>query len=88
MSNFHFKKKVSKSENPFFLRFFLRHFFSFFCMINDNTTFGEIDLETISFFPKKTHFFRFFRLFSETSKKFSGSFWPQKNEHHSFFRPF
>jgi hypothetical protein len=57
-------------------------------MMNDNATFDENVSETISFFPKKTHFFRFFRLFSENPKKFSGSFWPQKNEHHNFFRPF
>ena len=57
-------------------------------MVNGNATFGENGSETISFFPKKTHFFRFFRLFSENPKKFSGPFWPQKNEHHNFFRPF
>jgi hypothetical protein len=54
-------------------------------MIIGNTTFGENGPETISFFSKKTHFFRFFRLFSENPKKISGSFWTQKNEHHSFF---
>jgi hypothetical protein len=57
-------------------------------MMNRNATFDEIGPETISFFPKKTHFFRFFRLFSENPKKFSGSFWPPKNEHHNFFRHF
>jgi hypothetical protein len=54
-------------------------------MMNGNTTFDENGRETISFFSKKTHFLRFFRLFSENPKKFSGPFWPQKNEHHSFF---
>ena len=44
--------------------------------------------ETISFFSKKTHFFRFFGLFFENPKNFSGSFCPQKNEHHNFFRCF
>ena len=57
-------------------------------MIIGNTTFNENGPETISIFPKKTHFFRFFRLFSENPKKFSGPFWPQKNEHHNFFRHF
>jgi hypothetical protein len=57
-------------------------------MLIGNTTFDENGPETISFFPKKTHFFRFFRLFSENPKKISGPFWPQKNEHHSFFRSF
>jgi hypothetical protein len=56
--------------------------------MNDNVTLSENGHETISFFPKKTHFFRFFRLFSENSKIFSGPFWPQKNEHHIFFRHF
>ena len=88
MSNFHFKKKVSKNENRFFLRFFFETFFSHFIMVNANTTLGENWAETISFFPKKTHFFRFFRLFSENSKFFSGPFCPPKNEHHSFFRHF
>jgi hypothetical protein len=57
-------------------------------MITGNATFDENGGETISIFSKKTHFFRFFRLFSENPKKFSGSFWPQKNEHHNFFHHF
>ena len=57
-------------------------------MMNDNATLGENGPETISFFPKKTQKTRFFRLFSENPKKFSGPFWPPKNEHHNFFRPF
>jgi hypothetical protein len=57
-------------------------------MMNDNATWDKNAPETISFFSKKTHFFRFFRLFFENSKKFSGPFWPQKNEHHNFFRHF
>jgi hypothetical protein len=57
-------------------------------MMNANTTWDKNAPETISFFSKKTHFFRFFRLFFENSKKFSGPFWPQKNEHHNFFRHF
>jgi len=56
--------------------------------MNDNATLGENGAETISFFPKKTHFFRFFRLFSENSKIFSGPFCPPKNEHHKFFQHF
>jgi len=57
-------------------------------MLNGNATFGESGPETISFFTKKMHFFRFFGLFSETPKKLSGPFWPPKNEHHSFFSHF
>jgi hypothetical protein len=57
-------------------------------MMNDNAIFDENGVETISIFSKKTHFFRFFRLFSKNPKKFSGPFWPQKNEHHNFFRHF
>jgi hypothetical protein len=57
-------------------------------MLNGNATFGESMPETISIFTKKTHFFRFFGLFSKTPKKFSGPLWPQKNEHHSFFSHF
>ena len=57
-------------------------------MMSGNATFDENVVETISIFPKKTNFLRFFRLFSENPKKFSGPFWPPKNEHHNFFRHF
>jgi hypothetical protein len=56
--------------------------------MNDSATWGKNGPETISFFSKKTQFFRFFRLFSENSKNFSGPFCPPKNEHHNFFRLF
>ena len=57
-------------------------------MLKGNTTFRKNAPETISFFSKKTHFFRFFQLFSENPIFFSGSFWPPKNEHHNFFHIF
>jgi len=57
-------------------------------MLKGNATLSENGPETISIFSKKTHFFRFFRLFSKNPKKLSGPFWPQKNEHHNFFRRF
>ena len=57
-------------------------------MMNGIITFRKNGYETISFFSKKTHFFRLFRLFYENSKKFSGPFWPPKNEHHNFFHVF
>jgi hypothetical protein len=54
-------------------------------MSNGNTTCYQNVPETISIFPKKMQKMGFFRLFYENPKKFSGPFWPQKNEHHSFF---
>ena len=53
------KKKFQKMKIVFFYVFF-ETFFLHFCMINGNTTFRENVFETISFFSKKTHFFRFF----------------------------
>ena len=81
------KKKFQKMKIVFFWHFFWTKNLDFLTT-NDDTTLCENGADTISFFSKKTHFFRFFRLFSENSKIFSGPFCPPKNEHHSFFRHF
>jgi hypothetical protein len=81
------KKKFQKTKILFFWHFFW-HSNVKFLMLNGNATFYENGIETISFFSKKTHFFRFFRLFFRNSKKFPGPFCPQKNEHHRFFHVF
>ena len=56
--------------------------------MNDDTTWDKNAPETISFFSKKTHFFRFFRLFFENSKKFSGPLFPKKTSITTFFNVF
>ena len=81
------KKKFQKMKIVFFDIFYLIKNTEFL-MLKGNTNLDENEHETISFFPNKPHFFRFFRLFSKNSFFFSGPFWPQKNEHHIFFSYF
>jgi hypothetical protein len=60
MSKFHFKKKVPKNEIPFFFDIFFWAYKIVILMLNGNATFCKNGLDTISFFVKKAHFFRFF----------------------------
>jgi hypothetical protein len=57
-------------------------------MLNGNATFGESVPETISFFTKKTHFFRFFDFFLKTQKNSQDRFGPQKTSITGFFHIF
>jgi hypothetical protein len=50
MSNFHFKKKVSKNENRFFFDIFFRLKKMIFVMIYGNITCRKNGVETISIF--------------------------------------
>ena len=54
-------------------------------MMSGNATFDENVVETISIFPKKTNFLRFFRLFSENPKNSQDRFGPQKTSITTFF---
>jgi len=64
MSKNDFKKKVSKNENPFFLTFFLRHFFFKNVMIIHNTIICKNAVETIRKNAIFWSFSYFFILFS------------------------